>query len=59
MIERGLSVVVDQGAVPPAVDRTSFFYHEPVGETEQNLGLMRLIDKQYFASPFYEVRRMT
>ena len=59
MIERGhpsLSIRAQCRLV--SIARSSL-YHEPVGETEQNLGLMRLIDKQFFASPFYEVRRMT
>jgi putative transposase len=37
----------------------SSFYYEPQPETEQNLRLMRLIDKQYTDTPFYDVRRMT
>lgn len=37
----------------------SSFYHESVGETEQNLGLMQLIDKQFLDTPFYGVRQMT
>ncbi len=36
-----------------SISRSSF-YHEPVGETEQNLGLMQLID-----TPVYRVRQMT
>jgi putative transposase len=34
-------------------------YYEPVGETPENLRLMRLIDEQYTACPFYGSRRMT
>jgi putative transposase len=34
-------------------------YYEPVGEGEENLGLMRLLDEQYTRTPFYGVRRMT
>jgi len=37
----------------------SSYYHEPVGETEQNLGLMRVIDQQFLDTPFYRVRQMT
>lgn len=37
----------------------SSFYYEPQPENEQNLRLMRLIDKQYTNTPFYGVRRMT
>jgi putative transposase len=37
----------------------SSFYYEPAGETPENLRLMRLIDEQYTARPFYGSRRMT
>jgi hypothetical protein len=38
--------------------RSSFNY-EPKGESEMNLDLMRLIDKQVLETPFYGVRQMT
>ena len=34
-------------------------YYEPVGESEENLRLMRLLDEQYTRTPFYGSRRMT
>lgn len=37
----------------------SSFYHEPAGATDEDLRLMRLIDRQYTAHPFYGSRRMT
>ena len=37
----------------------SSLYYEPVGETPENLRLMRLIDEQYTACPFYGSRKMT
>jgi putative transposase len=37
----------------------SSLYYEPGGETAENLRLMRLIDEQYTACPFYGSRRMT
>ena len=40
------------------VSRSSFYY-EAQGETETNLGLMLLIDKQFLDTPFYGVRQMT
>jgi len=36
----------------------SSFYYEPQGETETNLELMRLIDRQFLEAPFYGVRQM-
>lgn len=37
----------------------STWYYEPVGESEENLELMRLLDEQYTKTPFYGSRRMT
>ena len=38
--------------------RSSYSYHS-VGETEDNLHLMRLLDEQYTRTPFYGIRKMT
>ena len=35
------------------------FYYEPAGETPENLRLMRRIDQEYTAHPFYGSRKMT
>jgi putative transposase len=40
------------------VNRSSLYY-EPVAETPENLRLMRRIDAQYTAHPFYGSRKMT
>ena len=37
----------------------SSLYYEPAQETAENLRLMRLIDEEYTAHPFYGSRRMT
>lgn len=37
----------------------SGLYYEPVGESEESLTIMRLLDEQYFKTPFYGVRRLT
>lgn len=37
----------------------SSYYHELIPETELNLNLMDLIDRQYMETPFYGSRRMT
>ena len=41
-----------------SISRSSFYY-EPKGETEMNLDLMRVIDKQFLETPFYGVCQMT
>lgn len=37
----------------------SSFYCAPQGETEMNLALMQVIDRQFLGTPFYGVRQMT
>jgi putative transposase len=37
----------------------SSFYYEPATESTENLALMKLIDRQYTARPYYGSRRMT
>jgi putative transposase len=37
----------------------SSLYYEPVGESAENLHLMRLLDEQYLRTPFYGWPRMT
>lgn len=58
----------DRKLAPHAVDRArcrllsisrSSFYCAPPGETEMNLALMQLIDRQFLETPFYGVRKMT
>lgn len=59
MIEPNLpSLSVAKQCALLSISRSSFYY-EPKGETELNLELMRLIDKQFLETPFYGVRQMT
>src|SRR5829696_3103972 len=37
----------------------STLYYEPAPETPENLGLMRLIDREYTAHPFFGSRKVT
>jgi putative transposase len=37
----------------------SGLYYQPCLESEENLNIMRLLDEQYFKTPFYGVRRLT
>ena len=37
----------------------SGLYYRPVGESAENIALMRLLDEQYTRTPFYGIRRMT
>jgi len=36
----------------------SGFYYQPVGETAENLALMRLVDAQFLETPWYGSRQM-
>ena len=37
----------------------SSYYYQGVGESAENLHLMRLLDEQYTKTPFYGIRKMT
>jgi len=37
----------------------SGLYYLPIPETDENLHLMRMMDEQYFKTPFYGIRRLT
>ena len=39
--------------------KRNFLYYSPKGENQNNLEMMRLLDKQYFETPFYGCRKMT
>jgi putative transposase len=62
-----LRPLIDRGDAPLSVRRQcqllglnrSSWYYEPAPETAANLRLMRLIDREYTAHPFYGSRRMT
>ena len=59
MIDRehhGLSIRRQCGLL--GIHRSGLYYH-PCGESEENLTLLRLLDVQYFRTPFYGVRRLT
>ncbi|WP_416538015.1 MULTISPECIES: IS3 family transposase [Phaeobacter] len=59
MIERNLpGLSVGKQCALLSISRSSFYY-EPKGESEKNLDLMRMIDKQFLETPFFGVRQMT
>jgi putative transposase len=41
-----------------AINRSSFYY-SPLPETELNLEIMKILDKQYFETPFYGMLKLT
>ncbi len=41
-----------------SLHRSGLYYH-PVSETAENLAIMRLLDEQYYKTPFYGQRRVT
>ena len=59
MIDRDLaSVSIRRQCGLIGLNRSSLYY-QPAGESEENLLLMRLIDRQYTKTPFYGWPRMT
>jgi putative transposase len=59
MIEKGHSVLSVRRQCELLGLSRSGLYYEPVGESEENERLMRLIDRQYTRRPYYGVARMT
>ncbi len=55
MGHRGLSIARQCRLAELA--RSSWYYH-PIGETAENLALMRQIDQQYMETPFYGSRKL-
>jgi len=41
-----------------SLNRSSFYY-TPACEKQENLTIMRILDEQYFSTPFYGVKRLT
>ena len=37
----------------------SGLYYKPCSETEENLTILRLLDEQYFKTPFSGIRKLT
>lgn len=37
----------------------SLYYYIPVGESQENLSIMRVLDEQYFKTPYYGAQRLT
>ncbi|MBK5293393.1 MAG: IS3 family transposase [Acidobacteriia bacterium] len=59
LVERGhAEISVRRQCDLLGVNRSGFYY-EPVGESQENLWLMRLLDEQYTRTPFYGSRKMT
>lgn len=59
MIERGnakLSIVEQCDLL--SISRSSLYY-KPLPELEMNLEIMRILDEQYYKTPFYGVLRLT
>jgi len=58
MVEKGHPVLTISIQCEALCINRSSFYYVPVGESEANLTIMRLLDEQYFNTPFYGVLRL-
>ena len=57
MVERELDISIRRQCELLCVHRSGLYY-TPVAESEENLLIMRLMDEQYFKTPFYGYRRL-
>lgn len=58
MIEKSIDISLCRQCELLRIHRSGLYY-SPVPESEENLHLMRLIDEQYYKTPFYGIRRLT
>lgn len=57
MVERGANISIKRQCELIGLPRSTYYF-EPAGESEYNLKIMRLIDKQYTKTPFYGARKI-
>ena len=58
MIEKGLKISLCRQCELLQIHRSGLYY-APVPESEENLRFMRMMDEQYYNTPFYGIRRVT
>jgi len=58
MIDSKIDISMNRQCELLVIHRSGLYY-KPVEESEENLHLMRLMDEQYFKTPFYGARRLT
>ena len=57
MVDRSIELSLETQCVLLGIHRSGLYY-TPVPESDDNLAIMRLLDEQYFATPFYGLRRL-
>jgi putative transposase len=57
LVRSGSELSLQMQCVLLSIHRSGLYY-SPVAESEENLHLMRLLDEQYFHTPFYGYRRL-
>lgn len=58
MVEREINISMNHQCELLQIHRSGLYYN-PCSESEENLLLMRLLDEQYFKTPFYGARKLT
>ena len=58
MTEKNINICLNRQCELLCIHRSGLYY-SPVPETEENLHMMRMMDEQYFKTPFYGIRRLT
>ena len=57
MVDRGYAEISIRRQCKLLGVNRSGLYYEPLGESEESLALMRLLDEQYTRAPFYGSRK--
>jgi putative transposase len=58
MIEPSITISINRQCELLQIHRSGLYY-SPATESKENLHLMRLMDEQYYHTPFYGIRRLT
>jgi len=58
MVDSTYKLSIQQQCYLLSISRSNYYY-KPIGESELNMKLMRLIDEQHLETPFYGSRQMT
>ena len=57
LVDKEIDISISKRFNEPAPERNLFF--TPEKESKENLAIMEKLDKQYFLTPFYGIRRLT
>lgn len=58
LINKEIDISIEKQCELLSVHKSGIYY-KPVVESDVNLAIMRLLDEQYYKTPFYGIRKLT